>query len=249
MKKLFKSCFGALLFTVCIFHSLFADSKNIVYSNTFDFSTIDSLNISLTYENLKVSRIYGDEIIVEIGSNNIKKIPDVIIQEETLIIQSKEQKVVRGNKCTVYIYLPQDFNAQSIELHNVSGNISADILQAQNAVLISNVSGRTDINTCKTELFTVTSVSGNNTLQKITADYFELSATSGHIFAELEQAPLASSMISNISGKTQLYYPKDSNLEIIAFSIAGTNYHKSIGTDGPQLSITSVSGKIEVVEY
>ena len=130
--------------------------------------------------------------------------------------------------------------------------ITADILQAQNGVVVGNVSGRTDINACQTELFTVMSVSGNSTLQKVSADYFEFSATSGNIFVELEQAPQATSMISNVSGKTQLYYPKDSDFQIITFSISGSiktsDSTKKIA-GGPQLTISSVSGRSETVAY
>lgn len=245
MKKVL--CF---IIFVLLFPPLFADAKNIVYSNTFNYKTLSQLEISLTYEQLQISRIYGDEIVVEIGSNYIKKIPDVVLEEDLLKITSKQdQKPRRGDKCNVYVYLPQDFTAQSIIINNVSGNITADILQAQNAVLVSNGSGRTNISKCQTEYFSVLSVSGNSTLQKISAEYFELSATSGNIFAELETIPLATSMISNISGKSQLYYPKQSNFDIIAFSINGTNNHTTIGAGGPQVTLTSVSGKIEFVGY
>ena len=231
---------------------LFADAKNIVYKENFDFDRIESLEISLTYENLQISRIYGDEIVVEIGSNNRNKIPKVSVQDDALQIKNDNQKARLGDKCTVYVYLPQDFHAQGITIQNVSGNITADILQAQNGVVVGNVSGRTDINACQTELFTVMSVSGNSTLQKVSADYFEFSATSGNIFVELEQAPQATSMISNISGKTQLYYPKDSDFQIITFSILGSiktsDSTKKIA-GGPQLTISSVSGRIETVAY
>ena len=243
---------------------LFADPKNIVYNQAFGFSAIENLDISLTYENLQISRIYGNEIVVEIGSNNIKKIPQVTVQDESLQIISKEQKSSRGNKCNVYLYLPQDFDAKSIELHNVSGNISADILQSQNAVHIKNVSGRTDIAACQTEFFTASSLSGNITLQKIAVDFFDFSSTSGNIFVELAQASQASSKIKNVSGKSQLYFPKETNFDLLALTVsgsikspesspdkknAGTNYQSIIGTGGPQLSISSVSGKIEITAY
>ena len=242
----------ALLFIFLLSLPLFADPKNIVYNEAFDFSAIENLDISLTYENLQISRIYGEEIVIEIGSNNIKKIPQVTVQDETLRIISTEQKTSRGNKCNVYVYLPQDFDASEIKLHNVSGSITADILQAQNAVLISNVNGRTDIATCQTELYKATSVSGNITLQKIAVDFFDFSSTSGTIFAELEQTPLATSGITNISGKSQLYIPKDSNLTYKTFSISGKITNNSIDStnpEAPQVTISSVSGKIEVREY
>ena len=242
----------ALLFIFLLSLPLFADPKNIVYNEAFDFSAIENLDISLSYENLQISRIYGEEIVIEIGSNNIKKIPQVTVQDETLRIISTEQKTSRGNKCNVYVYLPQDFDSSEIKLHNVSGSITADILQAQNAVLISNVNGRTDIATCQTELYKATSVSGNITLQKIAVDFFDFSSTSGTIFAELEQTPLATSGITNISGKSQLYIPKDSNLTYKTFSISGKITNNSIDStnpEAPQVTISSVSGKIEVREY
>ena len=231
---------------------LFADPKNIVYNQAFDFSAIENLDISLTNENLQISRIYGNEIVVEIGSNNIKKIPQVSVQDESLQIISKEQKTSRGNKCNVYVYIPQDFNACEIKINCVSGTISADILQTQNAVHINNVSGRTDIVACQTEFYKATSVSGNITLQKIAVNFFDFSSTSGNIFAELETAPLATSGITNISGKSQLYVPKDSNLTYKTFSISGKITNNSIDStnpEAPQVTISSVSGKIEVKEY
>lgn len=243
---------------------LFAEPKNIVYNQAFDFSAIENLDISLTNENLQISRIYGNEIVVEIGSNNIKKIPQVSVQDESLQIISKEQKSSRGNKCNVYVYIPQDFDASEIKLNSVSGTISADILQTQNAVHIKNVSGRTDIAACQTEFFTASSLSGNITLQKISVDFFDFSSTSGNIFVELEATPLASSKITNLSGKSQLYFPKETNFDLLALTVtgsikspesspdkktAGTNYQSIIGTGGPQISITSVSGKIEITAY
>ena len=60
----------ALLCTFFLSLQAFADPKNIVYNEAFDFSAIENLDISLTYENLQISRIYGDEIVIEIGSNN-----------------------------------------------------------------------------------------------------------------------------------------------------------------------------------
>ncbi len=249
MKKLFSVLF--ILFLGASF-SLFADPKNIVYSQVFDYSQIDSLNISLTWENLIISQIYGDEISVEIGCNDIKKIPQVLCQDDNLIIQSKETKSRSGLRCTVYLYLPQDLNAMSITINNVSGNIQADILRAQNAVAIGNVSGRTDIGSCNTEFYTLTTVSGNATLQKITAEYFDFSSTSGNLFAELEHDPLASSGITNISGKSQLYIPKDADLYLSTFSISGSitnNTKPQTNPDAPQITISSVSGKIEVKEY
>ena len=77
-KKIF-----AIVITLFLASALFADAKNIVYNESFAFEGLDSIDITLSYENLKISQIYGDEIVIEIGSNNIKKIPEVsLVQDE-----------------------------------------------------------------------------------------------------------------------------------------------------------------------
>ena len=251
MKKFFSVLLILILGSV---FSLFADPKNIVYSQSFDYSQIDRMQISLVWENLIISQIYGDEISVEIGCNDLKKIPQVLCQDGdgVFTIESREKKSRAGLRCTVYLYLPQDLHAMSITINNVSGNIQADTLRAQNSVAIGNVSGRTDIGLCNTEFYNLTTVSGNATLQKITAEYFDISSTSGNLFAELEHAPLASSGITNISGKSQLYIPKGAALSLSTFSISGSitnNTTPQTNSAAPQITISSVSGKIEVKEY
>ena len=216
----------------------FADSKNIVYNNSFDFKNIDSLEVSLSYENLKISQIYGDEIVVEIGSNNNKKIPLVLLEQDelscTLKITSTVKKATLGNSCTVYLYLPQDFFANQITISLVSGNLQADILKAQNALYIKNISGRTDIAGCTTDYLNATAISGNLTIQKITAGYFDINNTSGNIFLELEKALEAKSRVAGISGKIQVYYKKNES---------------PFSDDSSELLISTVSGKVETVPF
>ena len=134
MKKIWIA-FATTFFLFCV--SAFADSKNLVFNESYDYKGIDSITISLSYESLKISQIYGDEIVVEIGSNNIKKIPEVsIVQDELLSaleIKTTIKKATRGTNCTVYLYLPQDFLADRIDISLVSGNLQAENLRSQNA--------------------------------------------------------------------------------------------------------------------
>ena len=236
MKKLF-IVLSLLFFTL----PFFADAKNIVYNNSFDYKNINTLSISLTCENLKISRIYGDEIVVEIGSNNIKKIPEVVIeqpeQEEdfsTLKITSVNKRSPLGFNCTVYVYLPQDFYAQQISISNMSGNIQADILNTQDAIYISNMSGRTDIAASSCDYLSASSVSGNLTLQKISTGYFDIKNVSGNTFLELENTIEAKSRVTSVSGKIQVYYKKNESPFL---------------DDSPELFISTVSGKVETVPF
>lgn len=235
MKKLF-----VVLSIIFFAAPFFADSKNLVYNKSFDYKNINTLSISLTCENLKINRIYGDEIVIEIGSNNLKKIPEVVLeqpeQEEasTLKITSVNKRSPLGFNCTVYVYLPQDFYAAQISISNVSGNIQADILNTQNAIYVSNMSGRTDIAASSSDYLSASSVSGNMTLQKITAGYFDIQNVSGNTFLELENSIEARSRVTSVSGKIQVYYKKNESPFL---------------DDSPELFISTVSGKVETVPF
>ena len=230
-KKVFLTAFAGLLFFCS--SPLFADSKNLVYSQVFGIEDITELKISLDYEELHISQIYGDEISIEIGCNNLNRVPVVELEDGVLSVQSpgvhktaKSFRAETGTVCTVYVYLPQDFLPESVEITMLGANLMAEVLRATTSILISSNSGRIDLMSCITESLTVKNVSGNTTLQKIKADYFDLRSTSGLLFAELAQAPLARSYIQNQTGKVQLYYPKEAQL--------------------PQIDISNKSGTTEI---
>ena len=222
-----KKAFLFGLAALCFFCAgpAFADSKNIVYSQAFAIADITDLKLSLDYEELRINQIYGDEISIEIGCNNLNKIPVVQLDEGVLSVQTpavhkgkKAAKANAGTVCTVYIYLPQDFMPDTINISMNSANLMAEVLRSSTAITVSSTSGRIDLMESLTESLTVKNVTGNTTLQKIKVDYFDLSSTSGLIFAELAQAPLASCRIKNQTGKVQLYYPKDAQLPQIDIS-------------------------------
>ena len=233
MRNLFIT-FILLFFTL----PLFAEAKNIVYNNSFDYANINSLEISLSYENLKITKIYGDEIVVEIGSNNKKTIPVVSLEEDDLYgllkINSPVKRTKLGSNCTVYVFLPQDFIPETISISLVSGNLQTEQLCSNSTLYIKNISGRTDISACTTEYLNASSVSGSLTLQKISAGYFDINNVSGNTFIELENAFEAKSRVTSVSGKIQLYYKKNESPFL---------------DDSPELFISTVSGKVETVPF
>lgn len=219
---------------------LFAKTQNLVFNKSYDCSQIESLEISLTYENLKITQIYGDEITVEISSNNNKQVPSVLLEQDdlsdkgNLIIKSAVTRTKPGNTCTVYLYIPQEFIADSIIISLVSGNLQADFLRSENKLAVNNVSGRTDIAGLSTDFLNISSVSGNVTTQKLSASYFNISNVSGNTFVELDKPLLARSMISSISGKIQVYYKKNESPFL---------------DDSPDLIISTISGKVDRVGF
>ena len=235
MKKLL------FVFAVLIFaFPLFAKTQNLVFNKSYNCSQIESLEILLTYENLKITQIYGDEITVEISSNNNKQVPSVLLDQDdlsdkgNLIIKSAVTRTKPGNKCSVYLYIPQEFIADSIIISLVSGNLQADFLRSENSLAINNVSGRTDIAGLSTDFLNLSSISGNIKTQKLSVSYFYISNISGNTFIELDKPMLAKSMLSSITGKIQVYYKKNES---------------PFTDDSPEFIISTISGKIEKVAY
>lgn len=234
MKKVF--CFlGLLLFSKLCF---FADAGNIVYLKTFAFDGLETVEIALSYENLSISQIYGEEIVVEISSNNLKRIPLVDFSEDQdggfLRISSPQKKPVKGNYCTVYLYLPQDFNAKQLKFSAESGSITSQDLKAENSIYIKSTSGKIKLSGCTTEFFSALSLSGSLSLQKLNADFFDINTASGNIFIELDKNIRAKSKITSQSGKIQLYYKKNES---------------PFADDSSELIISSITGRVETQAF
>ena len=215
---------------------LFAENINLLYSQAFAIADLSALDISLDYEELHISQIYGDEISIEIESNNINRVPRVEVQERVLTIKApkarqttKALRMEKGNVCRVFVYIPQDFMPDTINISMTAANFMAEVLRSKVSITVSSTTGRIDILSCQTESLTLHNTKGNSTLQKIKVDYFDLRSSSGLIFAELDQAPLARSFIQNQTGKVQLYYPKDALL--------------------PQIDISNKSGQTEIIPF
>ena len=229
-----------------------AQSKNIVYSNSFEIEELSAIEINLNFEELIVSQIYGSEITIEVGYKNLNKINQIKMEDGILKIESafKQGSSQKGQTCCVYIYIPQDFNPEYIKLLNQTGNIQAQILKAESFVSVQSTSGRIDIQACNTEFFVVNNFAGESRLQKVSCDYFEFYSESGILFVELEKAPQAQSFIKNESGKTQLYYPNTADL-FIDVKTPSETYIKQIGQNGPGIKIlgSQKNSKVEIKEY
>lgn len=229
-----------------------AQSKNIVYSNSFEIEELTAIEINLNFEEIFISQIYGNEITIEVGSNNLNKIPQIKTEDGGLKIESafNQGSSQKGQTCCVYIYIPQDFNPEYIKLLNQTGNIQAQILKAACFVSVQSTSGRIDIQACNTEFFVANNFAGESRLQKVSCDYFEFYSESGILFVELEKAPQAQSFIKNPAGKTQLYYPK--NLDFfVDVQTQSETFTKQIGQGGAEIKIlgNNKKSKVELKEF
>ena len=104
--------------------------------------------------------------------------------------------------------------------------------------------------------------SGEIKVKKLDCDYFDAKSTSGDIYLEFQNAPIAKSTASASSGSLTIVMPEDASFEVASHSSSGTfknkfsnnkfvprdPYHEKINGGGPLLDLSTTSGNIEL-EY
>ena len=218
---------------------LFANEPNMIISESF--SGVKTIYMDLSFENIFIENIYGNEILVELYSNNKNKLPAVSAQDNSLILKSVNKKLYPSDYCTVKIYIPteaffdevniksgngsitfESINADEIILNSVNGKICGKELTGISNIQISSIAGEIDINSAETETISVETVSGSIYLASLKTDYFDSKSESGSIEIILKNPPKASSFIKNISGNIELAIQKKSGFDFIASSTSGT---------------------------
>lgn len=234
MKKTF-----SLILVFNIFLFLFAVEPNLILSKSF--SNITDFNFDLGHENLTIENIYGDEILVELYSNNNKKLPKVYENEGILILKTKQTKLYPSDYCNIKIYIPyefvfenvniqtnsgniilQDLSSEELSIKSISGKIKSQELKISSYINLYSISGQIDINTVTTETISVQSASGFIYISSIIADYFDTTTDSGIIEISLASQPKASSRIHSKTGEVHLSFQNKSfGFDLIASSTNG----------------------------
>lgn len=234
MKK-FPTVFLTLLFPVF----LFAVEQNLIVSNAF--SAVTNIDFYLSYEDITLENIYGDEILLEIYSNDNHKIPQINQQEETISLTSaKISKLYSSDYCHIKVYIPYELQLSNLRISTLSGKIdfqkiSAEEIslktkegkiQGQNLLAISNISiqsekGNIDINAVTSETVSGTSTNGSIYFSLLKADYFDFLSTKGLIEINLQTPPKASSYVKTKTGDIEISIQEKSGFDLIVFSTNG----------------------------
>ena len=218
---------------------LFAIEPNLIVSQTF--SDIHNLDFDLNFENLKIENIYGDEILVELYSNNRKKLPQLEKENGSLYLKSTENKLYPSDYCNIKIYVPyenifetinivnqkgqiifQILNTEELTIKSLNGKIQGQEISASSFISLSNFEGQIDINTAKTETLSAKTTSGSIYISSLKADYFDSTTDSGITEISLSSQPKASSRIYSKTGEVHLAFQnKTLGFDLIASSTSG----------------------------
>lgn len=201
MNKLSKIIISSLCFLTSY---MMMPAENIVSKDFYPAENIKTISIELSYENLEIKTTNGSDILVEIASNNSKKIPEIFLEANNFIIKSrKNQKWNTGNICTVYVYLPNDFFSKTTNIKVASGEIYIDNLETDelkvssasgdikiifsnvtNEIELSAASGKIEFNTGKTRKFSATTSSGDIFVQQLISKEIWCKVASGEVDTE-----------------------------------------------------------------
>ncbi len=193
MKKLLIAVLSLFTFT-----SLFAANKNLVFKESYN--DIKNLNFQLRSENVTIREIYGDEISVEIYTNNKHLMPEINNSKNRLNIKSNNKSFRFGEYCNLEICIPQDYKfnnisimltsgdltiekmtAENISISGTSGSVHADSLSANYKLNLQRTSGSTKIKNASSDELEIISTSGSIQIDKVNTIESKFSVTSGSI--------------------------------------------------------------------
>ena len=192
MKKLIT----AILFTF-ITISAFA-LPNLLKKEEFGANAIDNLEVSLSWEDIRIKETYDTSSIeVEIYCNYKKYAPEASVSGSSLYIESTKSSFnffssPAGLSCTVVVYVPQkkDFDVEiqrplsarnEISLTASSGDIDSNSGLFADTVKITASSGDVEIFNVDADDFKTHTSSGDITVKKVTGGTGSIEASSGTI--------------------------------------------------------------------
>ena len=236
MKK-FVLLTASLLFS-CI---LFAQQNNLIFRESYRLADVQNLVMALNSENVQIKNFRGYKVTVEAYSNNSKHSPVIKKANKSIIIEHQMEHLYKTEYCDIIIYIPFDFQMNSVEFisdsgsltaesvwagkisaRSNSGSISFEAVTATDTFSVRSTKGFIKVGAFKGEYFEMTSESGFIEMKKVQAEYFNASSGSGEIFIQLNAAPVAASQIKSSRGNLIMEIPNDENFNVQVLSNSGT---------------------------
>jgi len=229
-----------LLFSglLCMFQA-FAFEKNLLVKENYKASSISEMNFNLSFEDVSIQKIHGDEITMEIYSNYKKKLPSYELDGSTLKLQTSPKRAFNYDLCKIYLYIPEDFKLSTLLINTTSGDIDISYLNAEN-ISIKSVSGDVDTDDINCdEDFSILANSGDIDINRINAKTISLKTTSGDIELILTKNEGFDLISSSNSGR---FHDEINDMSI---SIRG-EFRNSYYGGGSEITIKTTSGDITI---
>jgi len=180
-----------LIFTGCIWTSnpinkIFYNTYNMDESNSFNYGSIDSVDIEAVVKEANIVKTEGDQFLITLtGTLTANYEPKLIVEDSGNSVKIKTQETMHNikidkNDLILRIEVPEKY-MNDLKCSTISGLISAEELILEE-MDFSTVSGNISINSMKIDNLELSSVSGNLNLNSVAANDSNLSTTSGKTY-------------------------------------------------------------------
>lgn len=194
MKKIFST-----LFILFFSFSLFANNDfSVIYSESFDCQSVHDIEANLLFENITVKKYTGEEILIELESNNSLLKPNISINSNKILkIQNKRDRKSDADYCNIIIYLPVNFQSTDLIIKTESGNISLTKIRVLEDIELVSFSGDINIDSVSCDYHHCVSNKGNILSNMVSCSYFFLDNTDGKIEVVFSKDPTENCKITN----------------------------------------------------
>src|SRR5574344_472240 len=232
------------------------------FTTTYSAHEVNDFDINLISEKLIVRESKNGEVkVVVISSRKEQYRPRVKLDGDTLEI--KEPSDLRNNwrhhfgEEVVELYVPNGYFAHDVDVNIVSGEVELSSLNAE-LVHVKSVSGAIQSNNCTMTSFDADSVSGSIAFEGKT-NSFSCHSVSGALAVSSSSMIGDDSSAETVSGSVKISLPENAGFKLkystvsghVRDEFGGTSVSKgsgtmSYGSNGPHLSVKTMSGSITV---
>ncbi len=261
---------SALVLSSCsnlfsVFDGSGSSAKTVVLDQTYNAASIKGISISLVSESLDIVTYAQTDFRVVIESNLTDEdyFPIVTIMNETFKIldQTKNIPIGKNYNCSVTIYVPEGFTAESADkgwtIESVSGYIDAQNLSGK-IINLKSVSGYVTVSSISTETLSADTVSGSIAITGAVKG-FDLYSTSGSVSLSLSEMFTSNSSIKTVSGSIDVTLPENDGFIHSFDTVSGSVKNNFTGTQmssgegatpyktaAVSLSTKSTSGSVKI---
>lgn len=218
---------------------IYADSASRDY---YSVDELKGIKADLVSENLIIKPAVNDEVKVDIKCKNEIMNPEIKIERDVLYIRSL-RRAKNNEKCSIYIYLPENLTSSFIDVDVRSGDIEVSGVIAQK-ILLNTSSGDIICKNVKSSgNLEVSVTSGDIDLDSISAKEAVLNISSGDIDAKAIHGNKYK--IKAASGDVKI---KEADIDILECNtLSGTQRIEELDCDSFELSSASGSVKLGLV--
>lgn len=179
MKKNFIAIIAVSLF---IPFASCAVSTNTTFDKTF-YQDFKNLDIDLSSENISIKETRNQDFSIEIACNDKSRQPTVNLTNDTIeILGRKNIHFSVGYRCHVYLYVPEGYHFENIDIELSSGSLDTDALYGDE-IFITSSSG--DLKMRKVDAKSKANIKSTSGSIKVSTlysnDSVKLNSTSGSI--------------------------------------------------------------------